>query len=64
MLAIIDRMLDVFRMDLGLGYDIGCHTETTVDKSPLGERAHEMTTNALLVLSMDMPTTDSAKQNS
>lgn len=34
-------MLDVFGMDLGLGYDVGCRTETTVDKSPLGARARE-----------------------
>lgn len=41
MLAVLERMLEVFGSDLALGYDIGCRVETTINKSPLGEKARE-----------------------
>jgi hypothetical protein len=34
-------MLDIFGEDLAVGYDIGCHFETTLNHSPLGEKARE-----------------------
>jgi len=34
-------MLEVFGPDLALGYDIGCSFTTTLDNSPLGEKACE-----------------------
>lgn len=34
-------MLDIFGEDLAIGYDIGCHFETTLEHSPLGEKACE-----------------------
>jgi len=32
-------MIDIFRADLGLGYDIGCRFKTTINKSSLGPKA-------------------------
>jgi hypothetical protein len=32
-------LLDTFGLRLGVGYDVGCHFGTTVDKSELGEQA-------------------------
>lgn len=34
-------MLDIFGIDLGMGYDIGCRVKTTVNNSPLGEKARK-----------------------
>ena len=41
-------MLDVFGRDLAAGYDIGCRFETTLNKSPLGEKAQEMNHRCLV----------------
>ncbi|KAJ7309165.1 hypothetical protein DFH08DRAFT_823593 [Mycena albidolilacea] len=38
-LAIIQELLDTFGMNLGAGYDIGCHFGATVENSELGEQA-------------------------
>ena len=35
-------MLDVFGVDLAAGYDIGCRFETTLNNSPLGEKARQL----------------------
>ncbi|KAJ7812234.1 hypothetical protein B0H14DRAFT_3090510 [Mycena olivaceomarginata] len=40
-LAIMEELLDTFRMKLGVGYDVGCHFGTTVANSELGDRARE-----------------------
>lgn len=40
-LAIVNKMLEVFGKDLALGYDIGCQFKSTLNKSPLGNRARE-----------------------
>jgi hypothetical protein len=39
--AIVAKMLDVFGPDLALGYDIGCRFETTLNNSPLGDKARQ-----------------------
>ena len=33
-------MIDVFRADLGQGYDIGCRFKRTINKCSLGPKAH------------------------
>ncbi|KAJ6479830.1 hypothetical protein C8R45DRAFT_1054445 [Mycena sanguinolenta] len=38
-LAVVDVMLDAFGLNIGDGYDIGCHFEATVKNSELGDRA-------------------------
>ena len=38
-LAIISKMIDIFRADLGHEYDIGCCFKTTINKSSLGLKA-------------------------
>ncbi|KAF7374152.1 hypothetical protein MSAN_00296900 [Mycena sanguinolenta] len=38
-LAIVNSLLDAFGLKVGGGYDIGCHFETTIDKSQLGDKA-------------------------
>ncbi|KAJ7433959.1 hypothetical protein B0H11DRAFT_1758215 [Mycena galericulata] len=38
-LAIFDALMDAFGADSGLGYDIGCGSETTIKNSPLGPKA-------------------------
>ena len=38
-LAIVQKMIEIFGPDLGLGYDIGCRFRTTLDNSPLGPKA-------------------------
>jgi hypothetical protein len=40
-LAIVQKMVEIFGADLGLGYDIGCRFRTTLDNSPLGPKARE-----------------------
>ncbi|KAJ3717531.1 hypothetical protein C8R42DRAFT_587087, partial [Lentinula raphanica] len=41
-LAIVDRLLDVFGRDLGMGYDIGCGFKATIKKTPLQPKAEEL----------------------
>ncbi|KAJ6450265.1 hypothetical protein C8R45DRAFT_1057216 [Mycena sanguinolenta] len=38
-LAIVNKLLDAFGLKIGRGYDIGCHFETTVNNSDLGDKA-------------------------
>ncbi|KAJ7867192.1 hypothetical protein B0H14DRAFT_3441889 [Mycena olivaceomarginata] len=38
-LAIVEELLDTFGMNLGAGYDVGCHFGATVANSELGEKA-------------------------
>ncbi|KAJ6493110.1 hypothetical protein C8R45DRAFT_1095624 [Mycena sanguinolenta] len=38
-LAIVDKLLDAFGLKIGGGYDIGCHFETTINNSDLGDKA-------------------------
>ncbi|KAJ6459300.1 hypothetical protein C8R45DRAFT_1109624 [Mycena sanguinolenta] len=38
-LAIVDTLLDAFGLKIGGGYDIGCHFETTINNSDLGDKA-------------------------
>ncbi|KAJ7609854.1 hypothetical protein FB45DRAFT_761689 [Roridomyces roridus] len=40
-LAVVEHLLTHFGVDLGVGYDIGCHFCTTLDKSELGPEARE-----------------------
>lgn len=40
-LAIVQKMIESFGPDLGLGYDIGCRFRTILDNSPLGPTARE-----------------------
>ena len=40
-LAIVQKMLEIFGADLGLGYDIGCCFHITLNNSPLGPKARE-----------------------
>ncbi|KAG6895725.1 hypothetical protein C0992_013014 [Termitomyces sp. T32_za158] len=47
-LAVVSVLLDVFGEDLGGGYDIGCKFKTTVNKSDLGSRAHQLRFQALV----------------
>ncbi|KAJ3712392.1 hypothetical protein C8R42DRAFT_647550 [Lentinula raphanica] len=41
-LAIVNRLLDVFGKDLGIGYDIGCGFKATIKKSPLQPKAETL----------------------
>ena len=41
-------MLDVFGVDLAAGYDIGCRFETTLNNSPLGEKARQLNHRCLV----------------
>ncbi|KAF9049005.1 hypothetical protein BJ165DRAFT_1343532, partial [Panaeolus papilionaceus] len=47
-LAAVDRLLDAFGSDLGIGYNIGCKFRTTLKNSPLGPRAEELRTRCLV----------------
>ena len=47
-LAIVEKMLDVFGLDLGQGYDIGCRSHTTLNNSPLGPKARELNHRCLV----------------
>ncbi|KAJ7326440.1 hypothetical protein DFH08DRAFT_916887 [Mycena albidolilacea] len=38
-LAVVQELLDAFGMNLGAGYDVGCHFGATVENSELGEQA-------------------------
>ncbi|KAF7330728.1 hypothetical protein MSAN_02445400 [Mycena sanguinolenta] len=39
-LAIVHELLEAFGLKIGGGYDIGCHFETTLRNSDLGDKAH------------------------
>ncbi|KAJ7131812.1 hypothetical protein C8R43DRAFT_895516, partial [Mycena crocata] len=47
-LAVIEELLDVFGMNIGAGYDVGCHFGTTVSNSELGELAEEKNLKCLV----------------
>ncbi|KAF8338601.1 hypothetical protein F5887DRAFT_843200, partial [Amanita rubescens] len=47
-LAIVNRLLEKFGKQLGVGYDIGCRFRTTIDNSPLGPRAKELQYQSLV----------------
>ncbi|KAJ7129039.1 hypothetical protein C8R43DRAFT_896829 [Mycena crocata] len=47
-LAVVEELLDVFGMNIGAGYDIGCHFGATVDKSELGDMAREKNLKCLV----------------
>ncbi|KAJ7236144.1 hypothetical protein C8J57DRAFT_1530245 [Mycena rebaudengoi] len=47
-LAVVEALLDVFGLNIGLGYDIGCHFGATVNKSPMGEHARANQFKALV----------------
>ncbi|KAF7367045.1 hypothetical protein MSAN_00963700 [Mycena sanguinolenta] len=38
-LAVVDALLEAFGLNIGGGYDIGCHFGTTIQNSELGDRA-------------------------
>ncbi|KAJ6510472.1 hypothetical protein C8R45DRAFT_1050270 [Mycena sanguinolenta] len=40
-LAVVNELLQAFGLKIGGGYDIGCHFETTLRKSGLGDKARE-----------------------
>ncbi|KAJ6451554.1 hypothetical protein C8R45DRAFT_1057106 [Mycena sanguinolenta] len=40
-LAIVNTLLDAFGLKIGGGYDIGCHFETTINNSNLGDKARK-----------------------
>ncbi|KAJ7369224.1 hypothetical protein DFH08DRAFT_677602, partial [Mycena albidolilacea] len=46
-LAVVQKLLDVFGMKLGAGYDIGCHFDATVRYSELGDQARANKLNCL-----------------
>ncbi|KAJ7250235.1 hypothetical protein C8J57DRAFT_1521250 [Mycena rebaudengoi] len=47
-LAIIEILLKVFGLNIGVGYDIGCHFGATVNKSALGPEAQASNFKALV----------------
>ncbi|KAJ7170394.1 hypothetical protein C8R43DRAFT_1120826 [Mycena crocata] len=47
-LAVVEELLEVFGMNLGAGYDIGCHFGATVEKSELSEEAQEKNLKCLV----------------
>ncbi|PPR05928.1 hypothetical protein CVT24_006650 [Panaeolus cyanescens] len=47
-LAAVQRLLDAFGSNIGIGYDIGCKFGTTLRNSPLGPRAAELQTTCLV----------------
>ncbi|KAJ7840735.1 hypothetical protein B0H14DRAFT_2587320 [Mycena olivaceomarginata] len=47
-LAIVKELLDVFEMDLGAGYDVGCHFGATVENSDLGDLVREKNLKCLV----------------
>ncbi|SJL17576.1 uncharacterized protein ARMOST_21128 [Armillaria ostoyae] len=49
-LAIVEQLLDLYRDDLGIGYNVGCKFGTTVLRSPLGERARALRFSSLVGL--------------
>ncbi len=49
-IAIVDKLLDVFGEDLGVGYDVGCKFGTTLNNSPVGQKARELHYTSLVGL--------------
>ncbi|KAJ7160606.1 hypothetical protein C8R43DRAFT_881321, partial [Mycena crocata] len=47
-LAIVEELLATFGMNLGAGYDVGCHFKATVAHSELGEEAQEKNLKCLV----------------
>ncbi|KAJ7176367.1 hypothetical protein C8R43DRAFT_872549 [Mycena crocata] len=47
-LAVVEELLGAFGMNLGAGYDVGCHFGTTVANSELGEEAEEKNLRCLV----------------
>ena len=41
-LATLNKILDAFGPDQGVGYDIGCSHQTTVNASSLSDKAHKL----------------------
>ncbi|KAJ7104590.1 hypothetical protein C8R43DRAFT_1092224 [Mycena crocata] len=47
-LAVVEELLSVFGMNIGAGYDVGCHFGTTVANSELGEEAERKNLRCLV----------------
>ncbi|KAJ7148713.1 hypothetical protein C8R43DRAFT_1128944 [Mycena crocata] len=47
-LAVVKELLDVFGMNIGAGYDVGCHFGATVANSDLGDLAKEKNLKCLV----------------
>ncbi|KAJ7159890.1 hypothetical protein C8R43DRAFT_881551 [Mycena crocata] len=47
-LAVVKELLEVFGMDIGAGYDVGCHFSATVANSDLGHLAREKNLRCLV----------------
>ncbi|KIM59405.1 hypothetical protein SCLCIDRAFT_126248 [Scleroderma citrinum Foug A] len=47
-LAVTSKLLDAFGLDLGGGYDIGCHFKTTLASSVLGKHARSLNYTSLV----------------
>ncbi|KAG2743935.1 hypothetical protein P692DRAFT_201722581, partial [Suillus brevipes Sb2] len=47
-LAVVSKLLDTFGKDLGGGYDVGCRFKTTLSRSSLGRRAHDLNHTSLV----------------
>ncbi|KAJ7742756.1 hypothetical protein B0H14DRAFT_2407117 [Mycena olivaceomarginata] len=47
-LAVVEELLDTFGMNLGVGYDVGCHFGATVANSSLGDEAREKNLKCLV----------------
>jgi hypothetical protein len=47
-LAVVEELLDAFGMNLGVGYDVGCHFGATVANSSLGDEAREKNLKCLV----------------
>ncbi|KAG1905546.1 uncharacterized protein F5891DRAFT_976459 [Suillus fuscotomentosus] len=47
-LAVVSKLLDTFWKDLGGGYDVGCRFKTTLSRSSLGRRAHNLNHTSLV----------------
>ncbi|KAJ3746941.1 hypothetical protein EV360DRAFT_76388, partial [Lentinula raphanica] len=60
-LAIVNRLLDVFGKDLGIGYDIGCGFKATIKKTPLQPKAKELGYTSWLERFMAMHIPDCAR---
>ncbi|KAG2059479.1 hypothetical protein BDR06DRAFT_979975 [Suillus hirtellus] len=47
-LAVVSKLLDTFRKDLGGGYDVSCRFKTTLSQSSLGHCAHNINHTSLV----------------
>ncbi|KAG1857938.1 hypothetical protein C8R48DRAFT_748846 [Suillus tomentosus] len=47
-LAVVSKLLDTFGKDLGGGYNVGCRFKTTLSRSSLGRRAHDLNHTSLV----------------